>query len=285
MTGPLRATTHEQSPPTSDFDIARHLDGSAALFGAAANVIMQLSSRPVGFGVIESTVDSGKVMLHPIKRTRTTLTYLAVALLGTESERAAYRAAINRSHRPVHSTASSPVRYNAFDPRLQLWVAACLYWGAHDLYERMHGRMTEADADGFYHHCARLGTTLQMPQELWPPDREAFDRYWAANLARTTIDPPVRAYFEDLIDLRMLPSPIRLAFGGFHRWVVAGLLPPRLREQMGMTWSEDDDRRLARLLRAVGAVEERMPKQLGLFPINAFLTDLRVRRMLRLPLV
>ncbi len=285
MTRPIRATTHESDTPSGDFDITRYIDGSAAFFGAAANVIMQLSSPPVGYGVVESTVDSGKIMLHPIKRTRTTLTYLAVAMLGTETERAAYRAAINWSHRPVRSTASSPVKYNAFDPRLQLWVAACLYWGARDLYERMHGPMAEADADGFYHHCARLGTTLQMPQELWPPDRAAFDRYWTANLARTNIDPPIRAYFQDLIDLKMFPPPIPLAFGAFHRWAVAGLLPPRLREQMGMTWSEADDRRLARLLRAVGAVERRLPRQVGLFPINIFLTDLRVRRALGLRLV
>ncbi|MCM6775871.1 oxygenase MpaB family protein [Nocardia sp. CDC159] len=285
MTGPLRATTHENSEARGDFDITRHVDGSAAFFGAAANVIMQLSSPPVGYGVIESTVDSGKIMLHPIERTRTTLTYLAVAMLGSEDERAAYRAAINWSHRQVRSTPSSPVKYNAFDPRLQLWVAACLYWGARDLYERMHGPMTAADADAFYHHCARLGTTLQMPAELWPPDRAAFDQYWTANLAHTSIDPPVRAYFQDLIDLKMFPRPIQLAFGGFHRWLVAGLLPPRLREQMGMTWSERDDRRLARLLRTVGAVEERMPRQIRLFPINACLIDLRVRRALGLRLI
>ncbi|WP_280361004.1 oxygenase MpaB family protein [Nocardia wallacei] len=284
MTSPLRATTHETAPDR-DFDITRHLDGSAAFFGAAANVIMQLSTPPVGYGVVESTVDSGKIFVHPIKRSRTTLTYLAVALLGSDDERAAYRDAVNRSHRSVRSTASSPVKYNAFDPRLQLWVAACLYWGARDLHERMHGPTPAAEADAFYRHAARLGTTLQMPPELWPPDRAAFDRYWAANLAQTTIDQPVRDYFQDLIDLKMFPRPIQLAFGNFHRFVVAGLLPPHLRDQMGLRWSERDDRRLARLLRTVGAVESRMPTPVKAFPINAFLLDLRVRRRLGRPLV
>ncbi|MBF6174477.1 oxygenase MpaB family protein [Nocardia blacklockiae] len=285
MTSPLRASRHEFSSPRRDFDITRHVDGSAAFFGAAANVIMQLSAPPVGYGVVESTVDSGKIFVHPIKRTRTTLTYLAVALLGSDDERAAYREAVNRSHRSVRSTATSPVKYNAFDPRLQLWVAACLYWGARDLHERMHGPMAAADGDAFYRHAARLGTTLQMPPELWPPDRAAFDRYWTANLARTTIDPPVREYFEDLIDLKMFPRPIQLAFGRFHRFVVAGLLPPHLREQLDLRWSERDDRRLARLLRSVGAVEARMPAPVKVFPVNAFLLDLRLRRRLGLPLV
>lgn len=280
----MTASPHP-SGTSADYDVAAHLDGSAAFFGAAANVIMQLSLAPVGYGVVESTVDSGKVMLHPLKRTRTTLTYLAVAMLGTEDERAAYRAAVNRQHRAVRSTASSPVRYNAFDPRLQLWVAACLYWGSRDLYERMHGPMPEDQAEAFYRHAARFGTTLQMPQSMWPVDRAAFDRYWSEQLATARIDPPIRAYFDDLVDLRMFPQPIPLAFGRFHRWIVAGLLPENLREQMGMPWSATDDRRLERLLHAVGAMEDRVPKQLGMFPVNAYMFDMRLRRRLGLRLV
>ncbi|QIS15391.1 oxygenase MpaB family protein [Nocardia arthritidis] len=283
MTSPLRAVV--PAATGDDFDIRAVIDGSAAFFGAAANVIMQLSLRPVGYGVLESTVDSGKIMLHPIKRTRTTLTYLAVALLGTEDERAAYREAVNRSHIPVRSTPDSPVKYSAFDSRLQLWVAACLYWGARDLYERMHGPMDEAAADGFYRHAERLGTTLQVRPGMWPADRAAFDRYWAENLDRTSTDPPIRDYFWQIVDLKMFPRPIQLAFGGFHRWVTAGLLPPHLRAEMGMRWSERDDRALARLLRAVGTVEARMPKAVKVFPVNAFLLDLRMRRRLGLPLV
>ncbi|MEV0295270.1 oxygenase MpaB family protein [Nocardia sp. NPDC050710] len=285
MTSPLRATTNPATAAADGFDIRQHLDGSAAFFGAAANVIMQLSTPAVGYGVLESPVDSGKIMLHPIKRTRTTLTYLAVAMLGTDEERAAYREAVNRSHRPIRSGPASPVKYNAFDPNLQLWVAACLYWGARDLYERMHGPMDPAAADAFYRHAERLGSTLQMPAALWPADRAAFDRYWTANLAETRIDPPVRAMFDDIVDLKMFPRPFQLVFGRFHRWITAGMLPARLREQMGMTWTERDDRALARLLTAIGAVEGRMPRQIKAFPVNAFLWDLRLRRRLGMRLV
>ncbi|WSV87772.1 oxygenase MpaB family protein [Nocardia sp. NBC_01009] len=283
MTSPLGAPTHSSTQPEK-FDVGQYLDGSAAFFGAAANVIMQLSTRPVGYGVVESTVDSGKIMLHPIKRTRTTLTYLAVAMLGDDDERAAYRDAINRSHKPVHSTANSPVKYNAFDPKLQLWVAACLYWGARDLYERMHGPMDDTVADAFYRHAERLGSTLQMRSDLWPANRSAFDSYWTENLAKTTIDPPIREYFWEIVDLKMFPRPVQLTFGRLHRWVTTGLLPPHLRAEMGMTWSARDDIALARLLHTVGAIEGRMPKQIKTFPVNAFLWDMRIRRRLGLRL-
>lgn len=288
MTASSRATSARRAPgskPVPEYDVGAHLDGSAAFFGAAANVIMQLSHAPVGYGVVESTVDSGKVMVHPIKRTRTTLTYLAVAMLGSDDERAAYREAVNHQHRAVRSTAASPVRYNAFDPRLQLWVAACLYWGSRDLYERMHGPMPAEQAEAFYRHAARFGTMLQMPESMWPADRAAFDRYWETQLAAAHIDPPIRAYFDDLVDLRMFPQPVPLLFGKFHRWMVAGLLPPNLRAQMQMPWSERDDALLARLLRTVGAVEQRVPRQLEMFPVNMHLWDMRIRRRLGLRMV
>ncbi|WP_330250133.1 oxygenase MpaB family protein [Nocardia sp. NBC_00565] len=278
MTSPL-------GKPASTFDVEQYIDGIAAFFGGTANVILQLSTLPVGYGVLESTVDSGKVMLHPFKRLRTTVTYLSVAMLGTDDERTAYRDAVNESHRSVKSSAASPVKYNAFDPKLQLWVAACLYWGARDIYERMHGPMNETDATAFYYYGARLGTTLQMRPEAWPADPAAFDAYWAEHLAKTTIDPPIRDYFNDLIDLKMLPLPARWPFARFHRFVVTGLLPAHVRDQMGMTWSAREDRILAGLLHALGSVTARMPKQARMFPINAYLWDLRVRRRLGLRLV
>ncbi|WP_405134898.1 oxygenase MpaB family protein [Nocardia sp. NBC_01388] len=285
MTRPLSALP--QTPPTAEppIDIRQFLDGAVGLLGGAANVIMQLSLRPVGYGVVESPVESGNVMIHPIKRLRTTVTYLAVALLGTDSDREAYRTAVDTSHRQVRSRPGNPVKYNAFDPRLQLWVAACLYWGAQDLYERMHGEMKPADADAFYRYSARLGTTLQMRPEMWPADRPAFERYWTENLAGTVIDPKIRAYFEDLIDLKMMPAPVQLAFGGIHRFFVTGLLPQHLRDEMGMTWSPRQDWLLARTLRAIGAAEAVVPTPVRSFPLNAYLLDMRLRRRLGRPLV
>ncbi|GAA3754836.1 hypothetical protein GCM10022402_36890 [Salinactinospora qingdaonensis] len=64
----------------------------ASLLAGAANVIMQLSHPAVGYGVVESTVESGQLFRHPVKRTRTTLTYLVVAMLGTDEERKLFNA-------------------------------------------------------------------------------------------------------------------------------------------------------------------------------------------------
>lgn len=285
MTAPLHRVEPSATPSLTPETVEPYMDGIAAFLGGTANVIMQLSLRPVGRGVLESTVDSGKVTLHPVKRLRTTLTYIAVAMMGSDTERAAYREAVNRSHRPVRSGPQSPVKYNAFDPKLQLWVAGTIYWGIDDLYTRMHGPLDPATAEALYQYSARLGTTLQMRPEMWPADRAEFYPWWEQNLAQHRIEPALREYFDGLIDLRMMPWPIRFTFAKVQRFIVAGLLPPHVRAEMRMTWTDQDQRRFDRLLRGISVVNSRLPKQARLFPLNVYLFDLRRRMRLGKPLV
>ncbi|MBY8862654.1 oxygenase MpaB family protein [Nocardia sp. CA2R105] len=277
----------EPTPPVTltPETVREHIDGIAAFIGGAANVVMQLSHPPVGYGVVESTVDSGKASLHPVKRLRTTLTYLAVAWMGTEEDCAAYREAVNGSHRAVHSKPGAAVKYNAFDPNLQLWVAACLYWGVDDLYTRMRGPMEPTLADEFYRYSARLGTTLQMRPEMWPADRVAFQQYWEENIAKRTIDDTVRDYFNEMIDLKWLSPVPRLLFARVHRFGVTALLPQHLRDQMGMSWTAGDERRFTLLLRSISVVWTRMPAVIRAAPLNTCLSYMRLQRRFGRPLV
>jgi uncharacterized protein (DUF2236 family) len=266
-----------------DFDVRPYFDGVGAVLAGTANVIMQLALAPVGYGVIESKVESGQVMKHPFKRARTTFTYLSVAMLGTDDDRAAYREAVNVSHRPVHSDAASPVKYNAFDPALQLWVAACLYWGTVDIIERLHGPLPGADADALYRFGARFGTTLQVRPEMWPADRAAFDRYWNDTLATLSIDEPVRQYLRALMTDQHLPRLLRSP--RFTSWVTTGFLPQPFRDEMKLTWTEADQRRFDTFLRRTGAVLRRLPLALRNVPFNLLLWDVRRRQRAGRPLV
>jgi uncharacterized protein (DUF2236 family) len=81
--------------------------------------------------------------------------------MGTSEERQICRREVSRSHAGVRSTAGSPVSYSAFDPRLQLWVAACLYRGVIDIHTLLHGPVDDATAEAIYRESWRLGTTLQ----------------------------------------------------------------------------------------------------------------------------
>lgn len=275
----------EPEGSTPGLDVRRHVSGLGAVLAGPANVIMQLSWPQVGYGVVESVVESGSAMRHPVKRARTTFTYLAVALLGDDMDRRAFRRAVNGQHTRVRSTASSPVEYKAMDPRLQLWVAACLYYGTVDLCERMHGPLGEEEADALYRHGARFATTLQVPEDLWPRDRQAFAEYWESSLREARIDGTIRSYLVALTELDNLPRLLRLLFKKRNLFFARGFLPPPFREMMGFTWTEAEERRFAAHLRRLGRLEDLAPLAVRLFPFNLLLWDMRRRRRHGRPLV
>jgi uncharacterized protein (DUF2236 family) len=260
-----------------------------ALLAGPANVIMQLAQPGVGYGVLESRVESGRVDRHPIKRARTTFTYLAVATNGSDEQKAAFRRAVNRAHAQVYSTDESPVAYNAFDTDLQLWVGACLYKGAVDVYRLFIGEMDDETAERHYRQGMALGTTLQVPPDKWPADRVAFDRYWQESLAKVHIDDTVREYLYPIAAARVrgvkLPGPLQRWSDNFSLLITTGFLPQRFRDEMRLPWEAARQRRFDRLMLVLRTVNKLMPRFIRQFPFNVLLKDLDWRIRTGRPLV
>ena len=245
--------------------------------GAAANVVLQLGWPEVAYGVMESKVESGALMEHPWKRARTTTQYLAVAILGTQEERDAFRDAVNSAHRHVKSDANSPVKYNAFNRELQMWVAACLFIGFEDSHQLLHGVLEPDDAEQFYQSARPLATTLQVPDDMWPATRSDFDHYWNIACARVVIDDTTCDFLNDLVDLKMINPLIRLPFVNLLRFLTIGFLPPMWREQLGLEWTADDRRRFQHLFSFVGFVNRFLPKSIRFGGSRFLMKDLRRR--------
>jgi uncharacterized protein (DUF2236 family) len=260
-----------------------------ALLAGPANVIMQLGVPGVGYGVMESRVESGRVDRHPIKRARTTFTYLAVATNGSDEQKAAFRRAVNRAHAQVYSTDESPVKYHAFDTDLQLWVGACLYKGAVDIYRLFIGEMDDETAERHYREGMALGTTLQVPADKWPADRAAFDRYWQDSLAKVHIDDAVREYLWPIAAARMrgvkLPGPIQRALDNFNLMITTGFLPQRFRDEMKLEWNATKQRRFDRTIAVLRFVNNLLPRFIRQFPFNVLLKDVDRRIRTGRPLV
>jgi uncharacterized protein (DUF2236 family) len=268
--------------------IDRGLMGVSLLAGPA-NVIMQLARPGVGYGVLESRVHSGRVDLHPIKRARTTFTYLTVATAGSDAQKAAFRKAVNRAHADVYSTPESPVEYNAFDPDLQLWVAACLYKGMVDVHRIFIGEMADDAADRHYRESMTLGTTLQVTPGMWPADRAAFDRYWRESLEQVHIGDAVRDYLYPIAVARMrgvtLPRRLRRLPESVALLITTGFLPQRFRDEMCLPWDVRRQRRFDRLMVALRVANSLMPRFVRQFPFNVLLWDLDRRIKTGRPLI
>ena len=260
------------------------LDGIHIIAGAA-NVVLQLARRPVGYGIIESKVDSGNLHKHPVKRTRTTLTYLAVALLGTTEEKLAYRKAVNRSHAKVKSDADSPVKYNAFDPQLQLWVAASIYWGLADIQSKFNGEMPREHQEALYQLCQSVGTTLQVRQNMWPENLDAFDGYWEAGLNLLKLDDTTRNFLTGIAGLDFLPWKLGVVMNKWGLFITAGFLPTELREEMRFDWDVKKQKRFEQMIKILAAFNRCLPRIMRQLPILMIMKDFRWRLRKGAPLV
>lgn len=291
---PVSAPAHPDKltpPPVLARRAASIQDGlmGVALLAGPANVIMQLARPGVGYGVLESRVESGRVDLHPVKRARTTFTYLAVATRGSDAQKAAFRRAVNKAHAQVYSTDESPVPYHAFDKDLQLWVAACLYKGAVDVYRLFVGEMDDQAAEDHYRDSMTMGTTLQVPPEMWPADRAAFDKYWQESLDKVHIDDTVREYLYPIAASRLrglkMPGPMQRKNEELALLITTGFLPQRFRDEMQLPWDADRQRRFDRLIGVLRAVDHLLPRFIRQFPFNVLLKDLDRRIRTGRPLI
>ncbi|MGA7148793.1 MAG: oxygenase MpaB family protein, partial [Microbacterium sp.] len=203
--------------------LARAATPFVALSGAA-NVIMQLSWPEVGHGVKDSRVVGARLFDDPVRRSRTTVGYLAVAVHGTATERAAFRRATNASHAQVRSLPGEEPAYSAFDPTLQRWVGSCIYRGFEQASEAVWGPLG-SDHDAFYAEGVVFGAMLQMPVDDWPAHRAAFDTYWDDGLARARIDDATRAYLMSVVRMEYLPRRIPGWLAQCRIWLTTGFLP------------------------------------------------------------
>jgi uncharacterized protein (DUF2236 family) len=296
--GAKRPAAHSPGRPerlSGEDDIPEEVRDAICALGlaaAGANVIMQLSQLPIGHGVALSTVDEGRVDKHPIKRLRTTLSYIAVAMLGSATDRHAMRREVDRVHADVKSDASDPVPYSAFDKDLQLWVAACLYRGMEDVYRLLYPTPGEAALDAIYRHGKRFGTSLQVTDDQWPADRAAFEAYWNSSVARIEYDDVTRPYLLGIADLAFLRAAfgpagavVETALGPLNRFLTAGFLPPPFRDKLGLPWDRRRQRAFDAVTGGVASVIRKLPRPLRLFPFNLYLRDTRRRIRAGRPIV
>lgn len=255
--------------------LARAATPYVALTGTA-NVVLQLSNPAVGHGVRDSRVEGARLFDDHRRRRRTTIGYLAVAVHGSATERAAYRRATNASHASVRSEPGEEPAYSAFDPDLQRWVAACLYRGFEDAHVAVHGPLGP-DAAAFYAEGVVLGSMLQMPAELWPADRATFESYWQGALASVSVDAGTRDYLERVMRLDYLRHRVPRRLAERRVWLTTGFLPPEVRAAMRLAWHADDELAHRRLRERAAAVVRRAPAQVRSWPFAGSMADVRTR--------
>jgi len=255
-------------PADGTFRLADHVGEAVLLAGAGSAVMYQIARREVGLGVVEHST----TLERPLDRLRTTLTYVYAMALGTEEERRAVAAMVDRQHAPVRSAG----RYSAFDPELQLWVAATLAYTGETIREKVFGPMEAATRERVYRDSWVLGSALQVTPDMWPRTRAEFEDYWQESVARLAPDPAVQRYAARLLSSRAAPLPFR-PLQPLQSLVTRGNLDARTRGVLALPWSPRDQVRYDRFWRLVPPAYRRVPRSLRQLPAGLVLADFRRR--------
>jgi uncharacterized protein (DUF2236 family) len=238
----------------------RDIAGEGILLAAGARaILLQLADPAVARGVAEHSDFASR----PLDRLEGTLGYIYAVVFGSPEEAARARRIVGRAHAPVRSAVpaadGSAPAYSAYDPDLQLWVAATVYDSAITMFELAFGPLPDDAADRIHRGYAVLGTALQVPEGRWPADRAAFRAYWEERVATLEPTADARRVARTLLGGHGAPPVVR-AVMPLVALVTAGLLPPRIRSSFGMRWDARLERRFARALAVILAVHRLLPR-------------------------
>jgi len=243
---------------------------SVLVLAGGRAILLQLANPAVGHGVAGHSDFASR----PLDRLTGTLSYVYAVTCGTPIDRAAAVRRVSLAHRPVHSARTTTAQpaggspaYNAFDPELQLWVAATLYESATRMHDLVYGPLADVDAESVYRDYGVLGTALQVPAGLWPADRAAFAEYWEQAVAALSTDETTRSVARRLLHPRTGPLWLRLAMP-LARLVTTGLLQPAERALFDLPWSTGRERAYRAVIWAVRGVYPRLPTRLRQAPMR-----------------
>jgi uncharacterized protein (DUF2236 family) len=152
-----------------------------------------------------------------------------------------------------------------------------MYQGVLDSVNFLYGEQSGDVLDEIYRFSARFATTLQVPDSLWPSDRESFERYWTSALTTVEMDAATRGYLRDFVSLGFLPRAVRVVLGPINRFVTTGFLTPVFRDALGVPWGPRRQALFRELLRLLAALNRVLPSALREFPWNFVLRDARRR--------
>ncbi len=240
---------------------------AAFLLSSPRRFLTEIAFPPVGRGVVEHS----KALTDPITRFRNTSAYIYLVAFGTDDERRAVVRFVNRAHAPVRAGG-----YNAFDPKLQLWIAAVMFHGGRDIYERFFGPLAPAGTERMYRDFAVYGTSLQVPAEMWPADLAAFGDYWNGVVTGLVVDEKVRNYAQALLRGGSASRPVRAGMP-LNRFLTLGLLDPRIRDAYGFTWTDGQQRRFDTVMRVAAPLYRALPLRVRRLPATLVLRDARRR--------
>jgi uncharacterized protein (DUF2236 family) len=244
-------------------------DARTLLTGAGAALLLQVAHPTVAAGVREHS----DFERDPWGRLWRTLDFVNVFIYGTPADAARAGRRLREMHRAIKGVAPDGRRYHALEPEAYAWVHATLAEAIVASHQHFGRQLRRDEVERFYAEWRAVGRLLGVRDRDLPEDWAGFRAYVddmvdqrledndvVQTVIRTLRAPAPPPYVESLPPLvwRLLRAPAART----TELATAALLPPRLRERVGLRISARD----ARELRLLAALSRRatplMPKSM-----------------------
>jgi uncharacterized protein (DUF2236 family) len=236
-------------------------------------LIMQTMHPSIGHAVAERSVYKTDPWGR-LERSLTSLQKWVYAGEGGIDEGNRLRA-MHKAFRGVNEHGKS---YSALDPEPWAWVHLTAFERGVMLERYFTLPEQRIDQHRLYPEILKLGRVLQVPEGQMPPTVEDYWRYFDEMVA-TTLEatPTARDVLDRMTETpppKWFPPAISAAWrpfgmtaGKFQRFITIGTFPPVIRKMFDLPWTDDDERKLQRVGRAIATVMPRLPERLRYLPI------------------
>ena len=208
---------------------------SILLIGGGRALLMQVAHPMVAAGVAEHS----DFTVAPFDRLWRTVDTALTVIFGDSSQ---WRSAVQRVQ-GIHSRVGGErdgARYSALDPELLLWVHATLVDSSIEAYARLVRPLPLAVRERYYLEMRRMGTAFGVPEELHPPTYGDFRAYLQRTISTLETGDEGRAVARRVLSP---PAPFVLWPAGITSGLLSvGLLPARLRSELGLRWNRGTER-------------------------------------------
>jgi uncharacterized protein (DUF2236 family) len=222
--------------------IVRRLGSSPVtpFLGGGAAVLLQVAHPLVACGVVEHSGYDRNLW----RRLARTLQALYLITFGDRQEADRAGAVVQAVHERVHGRTRSQLgpfppgtAYSASDPDLMCWVHATLVHSSLVAYERFVQPLTSEEKRRYHEEMNLVARLFGTPATALPQSYREFRSYFDAQLrgGSITVTQPAREV-ANVILAAPLPAPLRL-LAPAHRLATARILPPELRHQYGLRWT------------------------------------------------
>ncbi len=217
------------------------------LIGGGRALIMQLAHPLVAAGVAQHS----SYREHPWRRLYRTLDVATRIVFGDRETADAAAAQLRRVHARVCGVTSEPAGrfpagtpYAAGDPDLLMWVHATLVDTALLVYDRFVRTLTISERRRYYEEQKRLAERYGVPPPRQPKSYADFNEYVATMLESDAL--AVTPALNDVVDAVLRPPVPVAARPLVDALAIAtiGMLPARLREELGLAWGPSRERLL-----------------------------------------